>query len=146
MYGLPRKWTPPYRYANIAMLWIGGANIVTPNTATEFVIPLCDVTITPKGAVSLVWTIKFSTYAPGAGKAATMRLRRTDTAGTVLTSQTFGDPSGDSKAGGQQTWSSTYSDTAPTDGRYVVTLVQTGAAGSAALFYTAAVAFRADGR
>ncbi len=137
--------TPPYRYANFPMMWIGGARICTPDSAVEFILPLCDVTVTPTGTVSITWIIYFSTHAAGA-KTATMRLRRSDLNGAVLASQAFGDPGSDSMAGAQQSWSSSYSDTTPTDGRYVMTLVETGAVGSAAKFYTAALAFKVDGR
>lgn len=106
----------------------GNVKVVTG--LTETLLPGCDITLQSiNGDVVVNIVLAISQYRVGVGKAATMRLRRTNVAGTLLWSLPFGDL-GDSRTGHQQVWVATAIDTVPTDGRYVLTIQETAGDGS----------------
>lgn len=90
---------------------------------SETVLAGCDLTISGS-PVRMRWSTTISQNRNGVVKQATMRLRRTNTSGTILASKVIGD-SGDSTSGNQASWSSYFLDSAPTDGHYVLTVQET---------------------
>ena len=92
---------------------------------SETILNGCDLVIPLGASVDLAWTVWISQNAPGWSKSVAFRLRRTDLTGTVLASGSTGD-SGDSTGGHQVSWVAAYSDSSPTDGRYVLTVQETG--------------------
>ena len=101
---------------------------------TETVIPGCDLTATgTPTVVAVFWDVWVSQNLSGVAKQATLRVRRTDASGTVLASTIIGD-SGDSQAGHQAEWNSSYADSAPTDYRYVFTVQETAGNASAEIW------------
>lgn len=104
---------------------------VVNHTATETVI--CDVVLTdaPDGIAVISLDVKISTNNPGFMKSGTIRLRRTNTSGTVLSS--IADESGvatDSSAGNVFEWRDIIIDNSPADAHYVLTYEYTGASPS----------------
>jgi pilus assembly protein Flp/PilA len=100
----------------------GSELIVTGQS--EIVIPGCNLTITPGPTVSIAWSISISQDDYGIHKGAELSLRRDDTTGAILDSYSVGDQ-GDSEAGDQYTWIGAYTDSGPTDGKYVITVQET---------------------
>lgn len=108
---------------------VGAVEIVTG--LAETLIPGCSITvplgvvIALGGAVGLSWDIWLSEYGPTHTKAATLRLRRSSITGAILATGTITDTV-DSVAGNVTEWNGSFSDTAPTDGVYVLTVQETG--------------------
>jgi len=89
----------------------------------ETILPGCDLTaVLTQGAIAVAWDVWISQNQPGVPKQATVRLRRTNRSGAILATQAFGGAGIDSTAGHEQEWNSSFSDTLPTDGHYVLTV------------------------
>lgn len=118
--------------AGIANTSSPSGNLLMVTGTTETVLNGCDLTMptTLPAQIPIDWDIWISQNDPGHTKQATLRLRRTNTSGTILVSSVVPD-TGDSSTGHQAEWKGTYVDTAPTDGHYVLTVQETaGTAGT----------------
>jgi hypothetical protein len=91
---------------------------------TETILPGCDLTLSSGSVMVVSWDVKVSQYCYNTAKSGILRLRRTSTSGSVLASSTFGDTL-DYTTGDKTEWSSSYTDSSPTDGHYVITVQDT---------------------
>ena len=90
-------------------------------TTAEVVVAGCDLILPGVGAsVTLNWNVFVSANISGTPKNITLRVRRDSLTGTVLASTTL-SMTVDTSNGHDQGWNSSYNDTAPTTGHYVIT-------------------------
>jgi hypothetical protein len=94
---------------------------------TETIANGMDLTLPFQALISVAITVVISVSQsdPGHVKGMSVRLRRTNTSGTILRTDTVGDQ-GDSSNGNQTSFSYSYTDNSPSDGHYVVTVQETG--------------------
>jgi len=104
-------------------------NTLISQPPAETVIPGCDQQVVAGTSVALAWDLQSSQNAGGSGKTVTYRLRRDNLAGAVLATiakNATVDSSGGNDSG--MAWASSYSDSSPTTGHYVLTTQATGVA------------------
>lgn len=103
----------------------GNVLVVTGNAET--LLPGCDITVDVSTAehVALAWDVWSSQNRNGVVKGARIRLRRDDVSGEVLVYSDVPDGGVDSSSGHAFEWDSTYDDTGPTSGHYVLTIQET---------------------
>jgi hypothetical protein len=103
---------------------VGQAETVLAGTALD---------VTVNQLIQLSWTIWTSEDRFGIAKTHILRLRRTDINGAVLAS--LSHQSGNDNTGGHiDSWISSYDDTAPTDGKYVITFQSTASTNDVAVY------------
>ena len=108
-----------YLYQGTSQLMVTGLS--------ETVLSGADLSMSTAGlsSIPIAWDIWVSQYEPTHHKGLTLRLRRDSAAGAILVTVTEPEATVDSATGWDQEWDSSYSDTAPTTGRYVLTVQET---------------------
>ncbi len=100
-------------------------NVLVVTGQAETLAPGCDLTATGSPSrIIVAYTVAASQNRVGVPKQITFRLRRTNTSGAVLASKVRA-AGVDSTAGNEWVFSGVYTDLAPTDGHYVVTVQET---------------------
>jgi len=106
-------------------------NTLVTQPAAETILPGCDIQVVAGATVPISWDLQASMNAGGQTKQVTWRLRRDNLSGTILAS-IVKSATVDSSAGNDSgfAWASSYTDVAPTTGRYVLTSQATAFASS----------------